>query len=32
MMKTLKYSTVVVVPMADGGEDISSLLWHPSGV
>jgi hypothetical protein len=23
---------VVVVPMADGGEVISSLLWHPSRV
>jgi hypothetical protein len=28
---TLNYVNivVVVVPMADGGEVISSLLWHP---
>jgi len=25
----MKYNTVVV-PMAHGGEVISSLLWHPS--
>ena len=30
MIIRMKHNTIVV-PMADGGEVFSSLLWHPSG-